>query len=195
LSFSQDKTKKGKHMGYILDFFQLIFLGWPSSLSSFMTEGGDVLWLIAILTLCMWALSLERLWYYRKEFPEERTQALNVWHEIKDHTSWHARKIQTAIIGDISTRLNRNRHLISSMVALCPLLGLLGTVTGMIEVFHVMAVTGGGDAKLMAGGVSRATIPTMAGMVAAISGIFINTLVTRELTRHNSEFTTEIKST
>ena len=42
----------------------------------------------------------------------------------------------------------------------------------MIEVFFVMAVTGGGDAKSMAGGVSRATIPTMAGMVGAISGIF-----------------------
>ena len=65
------------------------------------------------------------------------------------------------------------------MVALCPLLGLMGTVTGMIEVFHVMAVTGGGDAKAMAGGVSRATIPTMAGMVAALSGLFANTWITR----------------
>jgi biopolymer transport protein ExbB len=42
----------------------------------------------------------------------------------------------------------------------------------MIEVFFVMAVSGGGDAKSMAGGVSKATIPTMAGMVGAISGIF-----------------------
>jgi biopolymer transport protein ExbB len=65
------------------------------------------------------------------------------------------------------------------MVALCPLLGLLGTVTGMIDVFNVMAVTGGGDAKAMAGGVSRATIPTMAGMVAALSGVFANTYIER----------------
>ena len=42
-----------------------------------------------------------------------------------------------------------------------------------------MAVTGGGDAKSMAGGVSKATIPTMAGMVAALSGVFANTYVTR----------------
>jgi biopolymer transport protein ExbB len=42
----------------------------------------------------------------------------------------------------------------------------------MIEVFYVMALTGGGDAKSMAGGVSKATIPTMAGMVGALSGIF-----------------------
>ena len=50
--------------------------------------------------------------------------------------------------------------------------GLIGTVTGMMRVFFVMAVSGGGDAKSMAGGVSKATIPTMAGMVGAISGIF-----------------------
>ncbi len=51
-------------------------------------------------------------------------------------------------------------------------------VDDMIEVFNIMAVTGGGDAKSMAGGVSRATVPTMAGMVAALSGVFANTYVT-----------------
>ena len=48
----------------------------------------------------------------------------------------------------------------------------LGTVTGMIEVFQVMAFTGGGDARSMAGGVSKATLPTMAGMTTALSGVF-----------------------
>ena len=72
---------------------------------------------------------------------------------------------------------------ITTLVALCPLLGLLGTVTGMIEVFNVMAVTGGGDAKSMAGGVERSTIPTMAGMVAALSGLFANTYLQRIASR------------
>ena len=72
---------------------------------------------------------------------------------------------------------------ITTLVALCPLLGLLGTVTGMIEVFNVMAVTGGGDAKSMAGGVERTTIPTMAGMVAALSGLFANTYLQRIASR------------
>jgi biopolymer transport protein ExbB len=75
--------------------------------------------------------------------------------------------------------INTNLNLITTLVALCPLLGLLGTVTGMIEVFNVMAVTGGGDAKSMAGGVERATVPTMAGMVAALSGLFANTYIQR----------------
>ena len=59
------------------------------------------------------------------------------------------------------------------MVALCPMLGLLGTVTGMIEVFDVMAA-GGGNTRGMAAGVSKATLPTMAGMVAAISGMLFH---------------------
>ena len=68
--------------------------------------------------------------------------------------------------------INKHMSLIQTCVALAPLFGLLGTVTGMIEVFQVMAFTGGGDARSMAGGVSKATLPTMAGMTTALSGVF-----------------------
>ena len=73
--------------------------------------------------------------------------------------------------------------MIEALVVVCPLLGLLGTVTGMIEVFYVMAVTGGGDAKQMSGGVAKATIPTMAGMVGALSGIFSSTWLKQKANR------------
>ncbi len=69
------------------------------------------------------------------------------------------------------------------MVAVCPLIGLLGTVTGMIEVFDVMAILGSGNARAMAAGVSKATIPTMAGMVAALSGVFMSTYIERKAKR------------
>ena len=58
------------------------------------------------------------------------------------------------------------------MVALCPLLGLLGTVSGMIAVFDVLALNGTGNPRGMAAGVWQATLPTMAGMVLAITGLF-----------------------
>jgi biopolymer transport protein ExbB len=69
--------------------------------------------------------------------------------------------------------------MMKTFVALCPLLGLLGTVTGMIEVFDVMAVAGSGNARAMASGVSKATLPTMAGMVAAISGLLLSVQIER----------------
>jgi biopolymer transport protein ExbB len=65
-------------------------------------------------------------------------------------------------------------------VTLCPLLGLLGTVTGMISVFDAMA-TQGGNARSMAAGVSMATIPTMSGMIASLSGLMGSTFVKRKV--------------
>ena len=62
-------------------------------------------------------------------------------------------------------------------IELLPLLGLLGTVTGMVQVFDVMAIAGTSNARLMAGGVSAATIPTMAGLVAALSGVYLVTFL------------------
>jgi biopolymer transport protein ExbB len=79
------------------------------------------------------------------------------------------------LISQARMQINQYLPMIKTLVALCPLLGLLGTVWGMIEVFNIMAVTGGGDAKSMAGGVQQATIPTMAGMVAALSGVYFGT--------------------
>jgi biopolymer transport protein ExbB len=71
--------------------------------------------------------------------------------------------------------LKKNVGLIKVLISICPLLGLLGTVTGMIAVFDVMTYSGGGNARAMAGGVSKATVPTMAGMVAALSGVYFGT--------------------
>ena len=85
------------------------------------------------------------------------------------------------MVSRVSLSIDQNLPLIKTLVALCPLLGLMGTVTGMIEVFDVMALSGSGNARSMASGVSRATIPTMAGMVGALSGVFLVTLLTRRV--------------
>ena len=77
-------------------------------------------------------------------------------------------------------KIENNLALIKTLIALCPLFGLLGTVTGMIDVFTVLSITGGGDARSMAAGVSRATIPTMAGMVAALSGVFAGVYINQK---------------
>lgn len=145
----------------------------------FMESGGSVLWLIAILTFCMWTLVFERFWYFKFALGKDLDSAISRWAQRSERKSWNAKKIRLMLISQTTEKINANLPMIATMVALCPLLGLLGTVTGMIEVFNIMAVTGGGDAKSMAGGVSKATIPTMAGMVAALSGVFANTYITR----------------
>ena len=64
------------------------------------------------------------------------------------------------------------QSLITILIAICPLLGLLGTVTGMISVFDVLAVTGTGNPRAMAAGISKATLPTMAGLLIALTGLY-----------------------
>lgn len=143
----------------------------------FMESGGDVLWLIALTTFVMWTLAFERIWYFRFGLKQDIDQAIATWEARDERKSWNAQQVRRRLIGQASASIHAYLPLIGTLVALCPLLGLLGTVTGMIEVFNIMAVTGGGDAKSMAGGVHKATIPTMAGMVAAISGVFAMTYV------------------
>ena len=75
----------------------------------------------------------------------------------------------------MSEKLNAGVGFIKTLVAICPMIGLLGTVTGMITVFELMALFGTGDPRDMASGITQATIPTMSGMVAALSGLFIST--------------------
>ena len=156
------------------------------ALSGFMELGGTVLWLIAILLFFMWMLIFERIWYFRVGWKKDVGTIIARWEGRPERKSWEAHQIREMMISQARMQINQYLPVIKTLVALCPLLGLLGTVTGMIEVFNVMAVTGGGDAKSMAGGVSRATIPTMAGMVAAISGVFANTIVTRVAQRESA---------
>jgi biopolymer transport protein ExbB len=157
------------------------------AVSRFMDMGGDVLWLIAILLFMMWTLIFERVWYFKSGWKMDVGKAIATWESRPERKSWSALQIREKLISESRMQINQYLPVIKTLVALCPLLGLLGTVTGMIEVFNIMAVTGGGDAKSMAGGVSRATIPTMAGMVAAISGVFANTYITR-VAQRESEF-------
>lgn len=145
----------------------------------FMEQGGMVLWFIAVLTFVMWTLVFERFWYFKTGLRKDVDAAITKWESRRERKSWNARQVRRQLISQAYLKFNAGLPMIKTLVALAPLFGLLGTVTGMIEVFNIMAVTGGGDAKSMAGGVSKATIPTMAGMVAALSGVFANTYVTR----------------
>ena len=142
------------------------------AIQDFMERGGPVLWLIALLLFVLWSLMFERLWFLNSVHKKNTAAALAEWEKRNDKSSWHAHAIRQELISRVSLDLKSTMPIIEVLVVVCPLLGLLGTVTGMIEVFYVMAVTGGGDAKQMSGGVAKATIPTMAGMVGALSGIF-----------------------
>jgi len=145
-----------------------------AAVRDFVELGGDVLFGIALLTGVMWTLIVERVLYFRTGHRAEVARVQGLWANRTDHASWHAHQIRTMLASEVKLKLERGLSFVKTAVALCPMFGLLGTVTGMIEVFDVMAIAGSGNARGMASGVSKATLPTMAGMVAALSGMLFS---------------------
>jgi len=146
-----------------------------ASIRDFLELGGDVLYGIMLTLFLMWTFILERLWYFYRVHPGEKRRIIGIWEARADTTTWYAKRIREQLISETSVALKRNISLIKALIAICPLLGLLGTVTGMVSVFDVMTFSGTGNARAMAAGVSKATVPTMAGMVAALSGVYFGT--------------------
>lgn len=159
-------------------------MAWFSLLTDFLETGGDVLWLILLATFCLFVLILERYWFFIKDLPKQREERLELWSQISDNTSWPAQQYRRQLLSEVDCQMVRNLKLIATLIAAMPLLGLLGTVTGMIQVFDVMAFLGSGNPRAMADGVSSATFPTMAGMVVALLGIPFSTELNR---RHQRE--------
>lgn len=145
----------------------------------FLDKGGDVLWAILLLAIWLWWVLLERYWYFFIEHKKLLTSYHSKWESRPDHKSWYAKKQRRQFISEIDVRMIKNMKLIPTLIALLPMFGLMGTVTGMIQVFDVMAFMGSGNPRAMADGVSAATIPTMAGMVVAIIAIPFSTALDR----------------
>jgi len=154
-----------------------------AAIRSFFEAGGDVLWAIFAVTTVMWTFIVERLWFFSRVLPGKVEAALRDWYSLPTLTRWQQRSVRRQLTSEIALDARRYLGTIKTLMAVLPLLGLLGTVTGMIQVFDVMALTGTGNARLMAGGVSAATIPTMSGLVAALSGLYLATHLEQQAER------------
>ncbi len=142
------------------------------TIREFLDRGGPVIVVIAWVIFIMWIIIIERTLYLSTENRARLKDGLIRWEARDDQNSWAARAIYDADVSRLSLHMQSGVDLIRTFARLCPLLGLLGTVTGMIVIFDVMAAMGSSSPRAMAGGVARATLPTMAGMVGALSGIF-----------------------
>ena len=162
------------------------------AIRDFMELGGNVLWAIMGVLFLMWTFILERLWYFYRVYPGRKRAVVAQWERRADTSSWYARRIREGMVSEVALELKQNIGLIKLLIAICPLLGLLGTVTGMIEVFEVMAISGSGNPRSMASGVSKATVPTMAGMVAALSGVAMSAYLENKARREREFIADEL---
>lgn len=153
----------------------------------FMERGGDVLYALLLVIFLLWLFILERIAFFSFTYRPQLAQAVGEWEGRRERTSWHAHQVREDLTSQVRMALETNMTTIKMLVGLCPLFGLLGTVTGMIEVFDIMAFLGSGSPKAMASGISKATIPTMAGMVGAITGVFALSLLQRYIQRQKAQ--------
>jgi biopolymer transport protein ExbB len=148
-------------------------LRWPvSAVSDLVAEGGPLVFWIFICGFVMWTLVIERYWYFSRMLPRETRAATSQWNSRTDRQSWCARQIRRAMISRINNAMTANLVLLRVLVPLSPLLGLIGTVSGMLEVFDSMALKGSADARAMASGVSHAMICTLTGLAVSITGLY-----------------------
>lgn len=160
-------------------------------LLAFFDKGGFVLYIVFAIAIFLWTLLIERYIYLSFEYKKQKKAVLNDVKTLNVNTKFKD-EIKRYLVEDSNLKLKSGLDFIKTLIIVCPLVGLLGTVTGMIEVFDVMAITGSSNVKSMANGVSMATIPTMAGMVVALSGILFEKRLELSIKYHKQKLELEL---
>jgi len=176
------------------------------SMLAYVNSGGIIAWVIVILGVIAGLLIVIRTWFLRAYSTDtdiiiDEIKKPVAKHEIdaavqvcKQHKGSAARVITATLrnlerdrdhLEDIvaenilyeSPKIDRFSALIIVIAAVAPLLGLLGTVTGMISTFDVITQYGTGDPKLLSGGISTALVTTQLGLVVAIPVLILGNLL------------------
>ena len=156
--------------------------------------GGIIMYPLLLVAVYMWTLIFERIFaFHRLEFRDiEMTDLLQDYRDGRDfslktglraqigyflcqhQTADRAlnRRLLDQCCLQLRPGIDRNIMLIAVLAMVSPLLGLLGTVTGMITTFDVIAMFGTGNARALAGGISEALITTQSGLLVSIPGVF-----------------------
>ena len=155
-------------------------------------QGGFVGYLIILIGLLGVAMSLWRMKYLKDEGDAINRQLkssepsndnslgriLSIYKENQgiDPETLEL-KVDEAILREVP-QLEKYHSIIKVFAAVAPLMGLLGTVVGMIVTFQALTLFGTGDPKLMAGGISQALVTTMLGLIVAIPLVFLHSVLT-----------------
>lgn len=173
-------------------------------------SGGWLMLPIIVCSIASLAICIERFWVLRSSRIAPSNQVAKVWSWIKNNqldakrirelrndsplgailaaglvNSKHGRDIMKESIQEIGDHVihDMERYLstLGTIAMIAPLLGLLGTVTGMIKVFDAIVLKGAGDPAVLAGGISEALITTVAGMMVAIPSLFFHRYFERHI--------------
>lgn len=152
-----------------------MLMHWLEPLAGLIESGGPVLVVIAGVAMLLFSVALERWWFFRFHYCPARRSLVTRWLACDEHSSWGALTLRGVWTNELIAGLRGPLPWLRLLVVICPLLGLLGTVTGMISVFDSLSVSEVNQARAMAGGVARATLPTLSGMAVSVVGLLFIT--------------------
>jgi biopolymer transport protein ExbB len=172
-------------------------------LENYIRAGGIVMVPLALVSLWMWLLIVDRALFFRRLHHKNMNLKTALDHIRKNRmpdptryrgavslllTRFLLRRsndlhLDQFLLDEIVLTINRGLNdylaLIGVLAAVAPLMGLLGTVTGMIGTFDILSIFGTGNAKGMAGGISEALITTQTGLLVAIPGLYMKGFLDR----------------
>ena len=182
---------------------------WKVSIVEYITMGGWVMFPLILLAFLLGLLIAERFLFYRELGRDDLNadQVIEVLstRSAPPHGKWgiYSQLLQRFITAKelygrldrmiveetsrgIIPELTKNLRIIGALTSAAPLLGLLGTVSGMITTFNVMNIFGTGNAKAMSAGISEALITTQFGLVVAIIGLYISMILNRRARHYHT---------
>src|SRR5918996_2247673 len=134
-------------------------------------QGGTVMPFILLGSVLLWILILERYWFLLITQPKALARVCREWEARREHHSRTARRLRAQRIAHLVAEARRALPTIRTLILVLPLLGLLGTVSGMIHTFEVVTVFGGANRRGIATGISEALVATLTGLITALSGL------------------------
>ena len=143
--------------------------------SNFINQGGPVVLILFLISIYLFILISAKFKFLFVDVENIRSEyKKNLIGLNKD--KYYSLNL-SALKCDFKNLITKDFYIIQTLIALCPVLGLLGTVTGMIEVFDVVSFFGTGNARALASGITKATLPTMTGMAISIVGLLTYTVL------------------
>lgn len=171
----------------------------------YLVQGGWIMIPLCAVSLIMWILIFERLYTFltlqRKDITSDlalqviegekvdlyskgvKTQLVRSFLEVRTGIPRVDRDILHQITTDLRRGMEKYLPAIAVLASIAPILGLLGTVLGMMETFNVISLFGTGNAKAMAGGISVALVTTQTGLLVAIPGLFLSGWLSKQARR------------
>lgn len=180
-----------------------LFQGHFIIIEEYFSAGGVVMIPLMVLSLIMWTLIINRVFFFRRLYRKNMSRKTALAHvkasRLPDPKQYRGAvallvdgflcrrcglpRVDRYILDEtvllLVSSLNRCLPLIAVLAAMAPLLGLLGTVTGMITTFDIISIFGTGNARAMAGGISEALITTQTGLLMAIPGLYMSGFLNR----------------